>query len=117
MDTPAHLSHQRENMDRLHARDGRKGGSIVDPLLLNETTRHQPHLVLDHLPCLVLQLEHSLQGDWMVASGQIKELPGSVHLLLHCSAPGRVPFCFSIGRWLLSVRQVELNVEVAVHGR
>ena len=54
MDKPTLLCRQRKDTDGLLARDEREGVVVVDPLLLNEPTRHQPRLVLDHLPCLVL---------------------------------------------------------------
>lgn len=50
----------------------------------------------------------------------MNELLGTVLLdglepLLHCSVPHQVPFSFRIGSRLAGVRQVELDVEVALH--
>jgi hypothetical protein len=51
MDTPPFLSRKREEDSyRLHARNRSEGVVVVDPLLLDESTRNQPSLVLDHCP-------------------------------------------------------------------
>ena len=56
---PSFLSRQgEENTDGFHPRHRRERVLVVDPLLLDEAARHQPRLVLDHRPLLVLlQLE------------------------------------------------------------
>ena len=47
--TPSFLSCKRkEDLDRLHAHNRSEGVVVVDPLLLDETARNQPSLVLDH---------------------------------------------------------------------
>lgn len=103
MHTPERLSRQSKDRDRFHARDWRECIIVVDAFLLDETVCHHSCLVLNDLPCFILlQFEHPLQGDWTMVVEQINELPDSVllnkpHLLMHCSATIRVPFCFNIG--------------------
>jgi hypothetical protein len=122
MDTPPLLgSEHEENADRLDVSHGCERIIVNDPLLLDEATRDEPHLVLDHHPSLVLlELEHPLQSDQAVARRQVDELPrtvvlNGVHLLLHCGTPGHVTLGFGEGARFHSVHQVKLGVDVALH--
>jgi hypothetical protein len=87
-------------VDGLDASHRRERVIVVNPLLLDEAMRDEPHLVLDHLHNLILlELEHPLLSDRAVASWQVNDLPHTVvldgvHLLLH---------------------QVKLGVDVALH--
>jgi hypothetical protein len=122
MDAPPLLgSEHEENADGLDASHRHERVVVVDPLLLDETVHNEPRLVLDHLPSLVLlELEHPLQSDRVVASRQVDELPrmvalDGVHLLLHHGTPGRITLGFGEGAGFPGVRQVKLDVDVALH--
>jgi hypothetical protein len=122
VDTPPLLgSERKKDADGLDASHRRERVIVVDPFLLAETTRDEPRLVLDHLPCLILlELEHRLQGDQAVVGCQVDELPrmvvlDGVHLLLHCGVPGRVTLSFDEGAGFPGVRQVELGIDVVLH--
>jgi hypothetical protein len=84
---------------------------------LDETSCHQPRLVLGHPPLLVLlELEHPLQRDRTVARGQVDELscPVLLHglkLLLHGGLPRWFALGFRVVGWLADVREVELGEE------
>jgi hypothetical protein len=119
VEAPHFLRHQRKDTDRYHARHRSERIVVVDPHLLDKTARNQPCLVFDHRPSLVLQLEHPFHGDGAMAVGQIDQLPSAVlldglELLFHCSAPRRIALSLGVGSRYTGVRQVELDVEVAL---
>jgi hypothetical protein len=122
MDAPPLLgSESEEKVDGLDASHGHECVIVVDPLLLDKAVHDEPRLVLDHLPSFILlELEHPLQSDWVVASRQVNELPRTivldrVHLLLHRDAPGRITLGFSEGAGFPGVHQVKLGVDVKLN--
>jgi hypothetical protein len=122
MDVPPLLGSEREeNADGLNANHRRECIIIVNPLLLDEVVCDEPPLVFDHLHSLILlELEHPLQSDRVVASRQVKELPpmvvlDGVHLLLHHGTPVHITLSFGEGAGFSNVCQVKLGVDVALH--